>query len=204
MSTAIKIPNVATQLVGFKKFQQILANDHSIVDYYFKKAIEICPKLSKFSINTFTDTFASFFSLDSTDIYNCNTNIDEIIKLVKDNVDKYVLKPQREGGGNNLYGKQIISTINEKIKSDTLNEFIIMSLIHPKIYSNFKILDNFEKPIPIQSITELGIFGYFIVDSNKYLVANESEGHLLRTKDVSTKDGGVAAGNALLDSPILF
>lgn len=35
-------------------------------------------------------------------------------------------------------------------------------------------------------------------------IENEVAGHLLRTKDIQHKDGGVAAGRAVLDSPYLI
>lgn len=199
MSTAIKIPNVATQLVGFKKFQQILANNTSILSEYLKKATEVYSELSKFPVELLTSTFATFHSLDQSE-----TDVDEIMRLVKKNTESFVLKPQREGGGNNFYGKQMIGVMQEKHKAGLLSQFIVMSLIRPSATPNFKVLDDHENPHLFNCITELGIYGSYIVDGNNKLVLNENEGHLLRSKDISTKDGGVFAGNALLDSPILL
>ena len=32
---------------------------------------------------------------------------DELIQMMKNNYDEFVLKPQREGGGNNIFGIDI-------------------------------------------------------------------------------------------------
>lgn len=52
-------------------------------------------------------------------------------------------------------------------------------------------------------ISELGIYGVYVADGS-IIHMNESCGHLLRTKSVSSHEGGVAAGFGGLDSPLLI
>ena len=46
--------------------------------------------------------------------------------------DKYVLKPQREGGGNNLYGEQLKDRLARR---EGLSAFILMQRIRPPIHT---------------------------------------------------------------------
>lgn len=45
---------------------------------------------------------------------------------------------------------------------------------------------------------------FFSYRKGKEMVMNECAGHLLRTKSSAHADGGVAAGVAVLDNPLLF
>lgn len=49
---------------------------------------------------------------------------------------------------------------------------------------------------------ELGIYGVFVGNST-HVILNEAVGHLLRTKLSTSNEGGVAAGFAVLSSPLL-
>ena len=53
-----------------------------------------------------------------------------------------------------------------------------------------------------ESLSELGIYGTFVRHGDEVLLNNEA-GHLLRTKAATSDEGGVAAGFAVLDSPLL-
>ena len=53
-----------------------------------------------------------------------------------------------------------------------------------------------------ETLSELGVYvGYLRVGEE--VVMNECGGHLLRTKAATSDEGGVAAGFAVLDSPLL-
>lgn len=51
-------------------------------------------------------------------------------------------------------------------------------------------------------VSELGVFGVMLTDGDS-IVTNSAPGVLLRTKPQGFRDGGVAAGVAVLDSPLL-
>ena len=54
----------------------------------------------------------------------------------------------------------------------------------------------------VEALSELGVFGSY-VEVDGRVVLNAQPGHLLRTKAATSDEGGVAAGFAVLDSPML-
>lgn len=56
------------------------------------------------------------------------------MQMALENPTRFVLKPQREGGGNNMYGENVKSYL-EKIKdSDERSAWILMERINPPGY----------------------------------------------------------------------
>ncbi|KAF2983391.1 hypothetical protein EK904_003937, partial [Melospiza melodia maxima] len=110
-------------------------------------------------------------------------------------------EPQREGGGNNLYGEELREVL-EKIKdSPERTSYILMDKIKPQPALNYLLRAH--SPLQVsECISELGIFGVY-VRQGRELLLNEAAGHLLRTKATEHADGGVAAGVAVLDTPFL-
>ncbi|KAI1233299.1 Glutathione synthetase, partial [Lamprotornis superbus] len=110
-------------------------------------------------------------------------------------------EPQREGGGNNLYGEELREVL-EKIKdSPERTSYILMDKIRPQPALNYLLRAH--SPLQVsECISELGIFGVYVRQGQK-LVLNKAAGHLLRTKAIEHADGGVAAGVAVLDTPYL-
>ncbi|KAL0075944.1 glutathione synthetase [Phycomyces blakesleeanus] len=113
--------------------------------------------------------------------------------------DRYVLKPQREGGGHNFYGQDVVNEL-KKLSVEERNAYILMSLIKTPPSKNLMVREG--EIIEGDVASELGIYGIYLSDGDKVLV-NEVGGHLLRTKGHSTNEGGVAAGFAVIDSPLL-
>ena len=118
------------------------------------------------------------------------------------NPDRYVLKPQREGGGNNVYGGDIPPFLESIRDSSERSAYILMDRIHPPITSNYMVRPGWAKAQRKDVVSELGIFGYLIGDEEKIL-QNEYSGHMLRTKLSDVNEGGVAAGLGALDSLFL-
>jgi len=118
--------------------------------------------------------------------------------MLKKNPENYVLKPQREGGGNNIYGQQVKEAI-EKFSSKELSAYILMELVRPPLSNNFILREGIISTEPM--ISELGIYSVFLSDANGKILLDEEAGHLLRTKMATTNEGGVAAGASALDSP---
>ena len=56
--------------------------------------------------------------------------------------------------------------------------------------------------LEVPSISELGVYGTLVRRGTAVLL-NEEAGHLVRTKAATSDEGGVAAGFAVLDSPVL-
>lgn len=124
----------------------------------------------------------------------------------------YVLKPQREGGGNNIYGVRIPDFLREL--GDDRRKWrghILMELIKPPALRN-SILRNGEVKSG-EVIGELGIYGVCLWRNGKAdkrgwedegeVLENWEAGFLLRTKGRESEEGGVAAGFGAVDSPCL-
>ncbi|XP_065212366.1 glutathione synthetase-like isoform X2 [Planococcus citri] len=186
-SKAIKCPTINYHLAGTKRVQQALAVDE-VLDKFLKDE----EKNKKVK-----GIFTGLYSLD------LNAAGDEAVEMAVKNPDDFVLKPQREGGGNNVYGDDIPKLLSEIGKSKERTAFILMNRIRPPVQNNFIIKpgDN-DIPSNLDVISELGIFGV-IIGNEKNIIVNKQVGHMLRTKEHSINEGGVAFGAGSLDSPFL-
>ncbi|KAI1417507.1 glutathione synthase [Hypoxylon sp. FL1857] len=190
-SAAIKCPTVLTQVAGTKKVQQVLAtpetsSNPSILPRYISK--------DSASISNLADTFTNIYPLDETEAGLRARKIAVDPELCK----SYVLKPQREGGGNNIY-RSSIPPFLKSIPESHWPSYILMELITPPPVKN-TILRN-GKLEHGGVICELGIYGTCIWDQqSKTILHNEQAGYLLRTKGDQSEEGGVAAGFGCMDS----
>jgi glutathione synthase len=120
--------------------------------------------------------------------------------------NRFVLKPQREGGGNNIYRKAIPQFLKDTPEKQW-PAYILMEMIEPPSQRNV-IFRNGE----IQKggvICELGIYGVCLWNNgdgtgNSEIVENFEAGYLLRTKGDQSEEGGVAAGFGAVDSCCLI
>ncbi|KAJ1994225.1 Glutathione synthetase [Coemansia umbellata] len=127
----------------------------------------------------------------------------EGIKAYQDaisNPANYVVKPQREGGGYNTYGNDIPSLL-KGLSEEERKAYILMDLIRAPGFKNVLLREG--KLIAGEVVSELGIYGIWVSDANDNVVVNRHGGHLLRTKASDVYEGGVAAGFAVIDSPLL-
>ncbi|CUS20775.1 LAQU0S01e14378g1_1 [Lachancea quebecensis] len=184
-SYAIKAPNLLTQLAGAKKIQQLLT-DESILQSFISDA------------STRRKLGSSFVKIHPMDNSEAGLNAR---KLALDNPEMFVLKPQREGGGNNIYKRDIPGFL-ESIPEQDWSGYILMELIKPEPTTDNIVVkaDQFaQEPI----LSELGIFGYVLFDEST-IYLNEYAGWLLRSKSSSSDEGGVAAGFGCVDSVVLY
>lgn len=189
-SNAIKCPSILTQLAGAKKVQQVLAtptspNTASILNRFIRGEEDIAGLKA---------TFTNIFPLDESPAGL------EARKLALDSESckNYVLKPQREGGGNNTY-RSAIPPFLASIPETHYPSYILMELIVPPPVHNL-ILRN-GKVEQGGVICELGVYGTCLWDSSsKEVLHNEEAGYLLRTKGDKSEEGGVAAGFGSMDS----
>lgn len=190
-SNAIKCPTVLTQLAGAKKVQQVLATP---------KPSSQPAELGRFipeSSEDFTQIWQSF-----TNIYPMDTSEAGLAarKLAQDPVQcqKYVLKPQREGGGNNFYRSSIPPYL-KSIPESHWGSFILMELITPPPVTNIILRNGQLERGGV--ICELGRYGACLWNQDtKDILYNEDAGYLLRTKGDQSEEGGVAAGFGCMDS----
>ncbi|KAF9973592.1 hypothetical protein BGZ65_009180, partial [Modicella reniformis] len=182
-SLAIKCPTIAYQLVGAKKVQQVLAAPGQLER--FVKDPESAAQLRA--------SFTGLYPLD-----NSPEGL-AAYQAAMDNSDELVMKPQREGGGNNIYGKDIQKVL-KTLTEDQRNAYILMDIIRPPITKNVLLRKGELQRADV--VSELGIYGIFLHDGQKP-IRNDNGGHLLRTKGVESNEGGVAAGFAVIDSVLL-
>ncbi|RLN29822.1 glutathione synthetase, chloroplastic-like isoform X1 [Panicum miliaceum] len=178
-SCAVKCPSISYHLVGTKKIQQELAKPGVLERFLENK--EAIAKLRK--------CFAGLWSLDD----------EEIVKTAIEKPELFVLKPQREGGGNNIYGLDLRETLTrlQREEGDSLAAYILMQRIFPKASLAYLVRGGICHEGLV--ISELGIYGAYLRNKDKVLI-NEQSGYLMRTKVSSSDEGGVAAGFAVLDS----
>ncbi|KAM1144691.1 hypothetical protein ACFX2I_033334 [Malus domestica] len=178
-SSAIKCPSISYHLVGTKKIQQELAKPNVLERFLDDK--EDIAKLRK--------CFAGLWSLDDSDI----------VKKAIESPGLFVMKPQREGGGNNIYGNDVREALTrlQKEGSEADAAYILMQRIFPTASHTFLMREGV--CYKDDTISELGVYGAYLRNKDK-VILNDQCGYLMRTKISSSDEGGVAAGFAVLDS----
>jgi len=185
-SLAIKSPSIQYHLAGTKKVQQALALP-GILEKYFD---------DKKKIEQVRGIFTGLSSVDNDEQGN------KAVAEAMANPERYVLKPQREGGGNNIYGQDIPPFLSNIADANERNAYILMDRINPPITTNYVVRPGKSEAEMVKVVSELGIFGYVIGDANSIKI-NKEVGHMLRTKLSHVNEGGVAAGLGALDSVYL-
>ena len=178
-STAVLVPEASMQLAGTKKIQQVLA-DYSI--------------LSEFVPESVADQLKAYFAM----MFGLEEEVEgrPAREFLVENAEQYVLKPQREGGGNNVYGAEIKDFLTSLPTSED-RAWIAMKRIEAETAESLLVVQ--EQAQSRQSISELGIFGLLRAQSGD-LRMNMPVGHLVRTKASNVNEGGVVAGYACLNS----
>jgi glutathione synthase len=189
-SAAIKCPTVLTQLAGAKKVQQVLANPMtdsgpSVLGRFITDDAE--------AVRDLQSTFTNIYPMDTSPAGL------EARKRALDPTacEAYVLKPQREGGGNNTY-RGAIPGFLKSVSEAHWGSYILMELITPPPVTNVILRNGHIEEGGV--ICELGIYGTCLWQRNGKVLYNEEAGYLLRTKGDKSEEGGVAAGYGCMDS----
>jgi len=183
-SMSILCPSVALHLTGCKKIQQTLSLPGCVEKFMGDKEGSILRKY-----------FAGLWGLEKED-----DETKAIIAKAINAPDDYVVKPQREGGGNNIWRdelKKFLSSASVKERSP----YILMERIKPANRRGILLRNSEVRDGTVSN--EIGTFASYINDGKtEYL--NEFMGHLVRTKLEGTDEGGVASGYAVVSSPMLL
>lgn len=74
-----------------------------------------------------------------------------------------MLKPQREGGGNNFYGSDVREVMLKMKDSKERTAWILMERIQPPLSTGYIVRPGGPNPPPLcEMVSELGIFGVII------------------------------------------
>lgn len=183
-SSAIKCPSVAYHLAGTKKIQQQIALPGVLERFCDEKDASVL-----------RECFAGLWGLEKDD-----EATKAIIKQAIENNDDYVLKPQREGGGNNFYHEEMANKLKEMSVSER-SAYILMQKIKPTPVTAHLVMKGELKTG--LCLSEFGLFATYLGDGKNEL-HNEMCGHLVRTKSVGVDEGGVASGFSCLSSAVLI
>jgi len=203
-STAIKCPSMAMQLAGCKKVQQVLAEPGVLEEFLlgakrpdtgFGTGRGV---LTDADVVRVRETWMGMWPMDHTPAGEEGRN------LAMTESERFVLKPQREGGGNNIYRGDIPPKLHElaqtKVKAGTpsaIEQYILMELIKtPEGLHNWLLKGGDMVPRKAEVVSELGIYGAILYLDEK-VILNKKIGSLLRTKGKESDEGGVAIGSFL-------
>ena len=201
-SRAIKCPTIALQLAGGKKVQEVLGKP-GVVERFL-------PGVPQARVDDLRKTFMDMWGLDEGGV---SSTSDEPAgtRKAREEHSTLVLKPQREGGGNNVY-KDDIPAFLDSLPAQEREAWIAMRLIEvPKKVGGWLVragsLDYAaanaeERAVQAEVVSELGIFGWSLFGGGK-VEKEEEVGWLVRTKGNDSNEGGVATGFSVLDSVLL-
>ena len=183
-SIAIKCPSLAQHLAGTKKVQQALAAPGVLERF-----------ASADDAKAMRASFAPLYGLEA----GGGAAVERAVAMAIERPGEFVLKPQREGGGNNLYGEEMREALRTMSEAERASH-ILMGRIRPASLPSALMREG--ELDGGRCACELGVYGVHLGDGTVELV-NESAGHLLRVKLEGVDEGGVCAGFAVLSSPLL-
>lgn len=192
-SRAVKCPCIQHQLVGCKKVQQQLALPGELERF-----------VSSADAATLRTVFAGLWSLDGAIEPPAEAPPEEHeaahhMRLAMERPDDYVMKPQREGGGHNLFGEELVAAL-QTFSREQRSAYILMQRIAPRRSPAVLVRDGTLMLGP--AVSELGVYSTLLTAADGKVILNQPAGHLVRTKLDGVNEGGVAAGFAVLSSPL--
>ena len=186
-SSSIQVPDLAMQLSGMKKIQQVLTKKEVLADFVSEKIF-----------GRFLKTFAKMHTLD--EIINTPEGEVSAAEWLSKHADDYVLKPQREGGGNNFFGSEILKLL-PTIKKEEQKAYIMMEKIQAVPHSSLQVVNG--QAETLNCVSEIGRFGICFAENGE-VKNNLDAGYLVRTKAKNINEGGVCAGFACLNTIAKF
>jgi glutathione synthetase len=193
-SLAIKCPSIPLQLAGSKKIQEFITHGDLPEQLLKKAAANGGEPFSEDDLASIRETWMPMWSLDKDRGIGA--------QLARKNYKNLVLKPQREGGGNNIYHDHIPDFL-DALPAAEYEAWIAMELINTPSAANVMIKTGDSKGTLSATVSELGIYGWSLFDGSSCGESNVG-GWLLRTKGKESDEGGVAVGISVLDSPLLM
>jgi glutathione synthase len=181
-SRAIQCPSIPLQLAGGKKVQQVLAEPGVL-----ERFVEVSAQA-----DALRTTWMGMWALEKA------------LDLVRSRYSELVLKPQREGGGNNIYKESIPAFLNGLQESERAAWIAMELIVPPEGVQNYLVRADGDGKTAVLAdvVSELGIFGWSLFGNGEVKEEKEA-GWLVRTKGKESNEGGVATGFSVLDSVVL-
>lgn len=203
-SRSIKCPSMALQLAGAKKIQQVLAEPGVLEDFLLgPERPDVgfgagAGSLTQRDVENLRKTWIGLWPMDDSPLGK------EALELAQTQSDRFVLKPQREGGGNNIYRSDIPKALEELAAApreqgepEKKEGYILMELIKPpEGVSNWLLRGGEGQARKADVVSELGIYGVGLFGGKAAENVNRQAGFLLRTKGRESDEGGVAIGES--------
>ncbi|KAI5631541.1 eukaryotic glutathione synthase, ATP binding domain-containing protein [Phthorimaea operculella] len=183
---ALHCPPIQYYLAGTKKVQQALAEPGVL-----EKFLSDPDKISRVR-----DTLAGLNSLDFDD------SGERAVQMALDDPNRFVLKSEGEGGGNNVFGAELKEVLTKMKHSRERAEHILMErILSPTVPGYIVSPDASVSPLT-DLVAELGIYGVMI--STERMISNQASGYLVRTKRAQDDEVGIMQGIGAFDTPFLF
>jgi len=184
-STALSVPSIPAQLANMKRVQGLLTSPEVLRNYL--------PRLE-------AEAVASTFVVMASPLEEVTWRGQRATarELAIAHPDEWVLKPQREGGGNNLYGQEMVRRL-EGMQPEESPAFIVMEYIRPAAFHSVRMVE--DQVVEGPCLTEFGAYGAYLMEPGgmESPVLDQDLGYLLRTKDHQSREGLVIGGFAALD-----
>jgi glutathione synthetase len=207
---------MALQLAGAKKIQQVLSEPGVLEDFMLgEERPDVgfgrgAGNVNKADLEKLRSSWIGLWPMDNSELGK------EAYQLAINESQRFVLKPQREGGGNNIYREDIPKALKalesgKKIEGELERKegYILMELIEPpRGVQNLLVRGGENKARKGEVVSELGVYGVMLFgdegeEEGDEVVVNRGAGTLLRTKGRESDEGGVAIGISSIDSPLL-
>ena len=182
-SLAVKCPTVAYHLAGCKRVQQALSSAGVLERF-----------LSADGAALARSCFTGLWALDAA-----ADDRRSVIAAALADPASFVLKPQREGGGNNLWGDAMVQRLTSAT-AEELAAYILMRRINAPAATAAGLRQG--ELLRFRGVNELGIYGVMLSEGEAVQV-NAAAGYLLRTRGTGSNEGGISAGSGFLDSVVL-
>lgn len=181
-SSAIAVPDLPTHLAGTKKIQQVLTDPATLRQF-----------LDEPDAARLEQAFALIVPLAAEITWRGETLTarDAAIRFPAD----FVLKPQREGGGFNLYGEQMRDCLTT-LPPHEYPAYILMERIRPAVQPGWALRGG--ELWQGDTVSEIGMFGV-LLGSQDTVDLNQGVGYLVRTKPQDVDEGGISAGYGYLN-----
>lgn len=177
LSAAIKCPGIAFHLTGLKKMQESLAQPGA---------------LEKFVGAADAERLKNVFE----EMHPAADAAPGVLERVRARPHDWVLKPQREGGGNNKFGDEVAKAVLDWPVSK-LQEYVLMRRIDCPAVPTFCVRKS--QTSAVDAVSEVGIYGvYFACDGE--VAFNKAAGYVVRSKEAHVNEAGILHGGGFVDS----